>query len=47
MVGYGPGTLKTDFSWIPHRTMACRRLRRYSAGQCWVPVHDSSRLWKS
>lgn len=46
-VGCGPGTLKTDFSWSPHRTMACRRLRRCSAGQGRVPAHDSSRLWKS
>lgn len=46
-VGYGPGTLKTDFCWNPHRTRACGRLRRCSAGRGGVPARDSSRLWKS
>lgn len=46
--GWGePQTLKTDFCWSPHRTRACRRLRRFSAGRGWVPAHGSSRLWKS
>lgn len=46
-VGYGPGTLKSDFSRSPHRTMACRRLRRCSTGRGRAPAQDSSRLCKS